>query len=268
MTTIDHEALAHVSGGGPKDAAFCSQLRATGMQFGKGVAGGKVADKLLPSWVPDGSHAGVSQVGGSIIGGVTPGLIAKQIDSELPSFCKRSGPHPNASSRSSGRMRQTHGTCCQPSSPNGLRECLTRAHAVRWWSCRCGPARGRARGTGPQATGRGSRCPLIVDANRGLCAMVVGAALVMVVAGRRPEPARARPVPATTRHERPWLTHEAAAQIIGHGGRLGPLFVGVVLGGPPPRRRSARGSPRSRARTTSTSISRSSKERSSRCVSP
>ena len=89
MTTIDHEVLAYVTGGGSKDAAFCSQLRAAGMQFGKGVAGGKVADKLLPSWLPDGSHAGVSQVGGAVIGGVAPNLIGKQIDSALPDFCKR-----------------------------------------------------------------------------------------------------------------------------------------------------------------------------------
>ena len=87
MTSIDHDTLAVITGGGKKDAAFCAQLRATGMQFGKGVAGGKVAD-MLPNWLPDGSRAGVSKIGGSIVGGVAPGLIAKQIDSSMPSFCK------------------------------------------------------------------------------------------------------------------------------------------------------------------------------------
>ena len=88
MMTIDHALLAYVTGGGGKDAAFCAQLRATGMQFGKGVAGGKVAD-VLPNWLPDGSHAGASTVGGAVVGGVAPNLIAKQIDSSMPSFCKR-----------------------------------------------------------------------------------------------------------------------------------------------------------------------------------
>lgn len=88
MMAIDHAVLASVTGGGPKDAAFCTQLRATGVQFGKGVAGGKVAD-ILPKWLPDGSHAGVSQVGGGIIGGVAPSLIGKQIETAMPDFCKR-----------------------------------------------------------------------------------------------------------------------------------------------------------------------------------
>lgn len=87
MTTIDHAVLAYVTGGGAKDAAFCAQLRATGMQFGKGVAGGKVAD-ILPGWLPDGSHAGVAKVGGSVIGGVAPGVIASKIDGSMPAFCK------------------------------------------------------------------------------------------------------------------------------------------------------------------------------------
>jgi hypothetical protein len=34
--------------------------------------------------------------------------------------------------------------------------------------------------------------------------------------------------------EEPWLTREAAAQIIGNRGTLGPLFTGVELGGPAP----------------------------------
>jgi hypothetical protein len=63
-------------------------------------------------------------------------------------------------------------------------------------------------------------------------AMVAGTAIVVVVA-RRPEHVR-----EPARHERPveapWLTREAAAQVIGPDGGLGPLFDGLELGGLPP----------------------------------
>ena len=65
-----------------------------------------------------------------------------------------------------------------------------------------------------------------------LCAMVAGSALVML-AGSRSEPEPAEPVPPAPR-EAPWLTREAAAQIIGPGAQLGPLFEGITLGGPAP----------------------------------
>jgi hypothetical protein len=66
-----------------------------------------------------------------------------------------------------------------------------------------------------------------------LGAMIVGSVAIMFVAARRPE--RPAPAPVAPRaHERPWLSHEAAAQVIGPGGTLGPLFAGVSLGGPSP----------------------------------
>ncbi len=41
-------------------------------------------------------------------------------------------------------------------------------------------------------------------------------------------------IPPPRVHEAAWLTPEAAAQVIGPGSRLGPLFAGVDVGGPPP----------------------------------
>ena len=65
-----------------------------------------------------------------------------------------------------------------------------------------------------------------------LAAMVAGTMLV-VVAGARHETASPPPTPRVP-PEAPWLTREAAAEIIGPGGALGPLFTGVVLGGSAP----------------------------------
>jgi len=65
-----------------------------------------------------------------------------------------------------------------------------------------------------------------------LCAMIAGSALV-VFAVSRPEPPAPAPV-IEPPHEAPWLTREAAAQVIADDGTLGPLFAGVELGGPPP----------------------------------
>jgi hypothetical protein len=65
-----------------------------------------------------------------------------------------------------------------------------------------------------------------------LGAMVAGSVLV-IVAGSRTEPAP-EPVPPRLPLEAPWLTREAAAEIIGPGGSLGSLFDGVTLGGTPP----------------------------------
>jgi hypothetical protein len=62
--------------------------------------------------------------------------------------------------------------------------------------------------------------------------MVAGSVLVIATGSRStPEipPPVERPSP-----ERPWLTREAAKQVVLGDGRLGPLFEGVVLGGPPP----------------------------------
>ena len=62
--------------------------------------------------------------------------------------------------------------------------------------------------------------------------MIAGSVVLMLVAGRRPEP---RPAPVAPRpHERPWLTHEAAAQIVAPGGGLGPMFADLDLGGSAP----------------------------------
>lgn len=67
-----------------------------------------------------------------------------------------------------------------------------------------------------------------------LCAMVAGTALVMLV-GARPAPvARPASPPPRVAEVEPWLTPEAAAQIVGKNGKLGPLFGDVELGGPAP----------------------------------
>lgn len=62
--------------------------------------------------------------------------------------------------------------------------------------------------------------------------MVAGTTLV-VLAGSRP--ASEPRAPVTRRpSEAPWLSREAASQIIGSRGGLGPLFEGIELGGPAP----------------------------------
>ena len=63
--------------------------------------------------------------------------------------------------------------------------------------------------------------------------MIAGSVAVMLVVPRRPEPP-AKPAPVARSLERPWLTREAAAQIVGPAGSLGPLFSDVELGGPAP----------------------------------
>lgn len=65
-----------------------------------------------------------------------------------------------------------------------------------------------------------------------LAAMVAGTVTVLG-AGRRPEPDPAPPAPHVVQ-EVPWLTPEAAGEVIGPHGNLGPLFAGVILGGTPP----------------------------------
>jgi hypothetical protein len=66
-----------------------------------------------------------------------------------------------------------------------------------------------------------------------LCAMVAGTALVMLVGARR-EPSASKASAPRRVEAQPWLSKEAAAQIVGADGRLGPLFAGVELGGPAP----------------------------------
>jgi len=55
----------------------------------------------------------------------------------------------------------------------------------------------------------------------------------MIFAARRPDPAPAAP-PVTRAHERPWLSHQAMHELVGEGGRLGPLFADLAIGGPAP----------------------------------
>jgi hypothetical protein len=64
-----------------------------------------------------------------------------------------------------------------------------------------------------------------------LCALVAGTALVVAL-GQRSESGHAPPAPHHP--EKPWLSKEAADQIIGLEGRPGPLFDGITLGGRPP----------------------------------
>lgn len=63
--------------------------------------------------------------------------------------------------------------------------------------------------------------------------MVAGTALVMLVGARRSAPEQPVPLPARPPEE-PWLSREAAAQLVGPDGRLGPLFADITLGGPAP----------------------------------
>jgi hypothetical protein len=66
-----------------------------------------------------------------------------------------------------------------------------------------------------------------------LIAMVGGAALTVFLGTRRGDPPKELP-PAHSPVEDPWLSSAAAAQLIGSGGELGPLFGDVTLGGPAP----------------------------------
>ena len=66
-----------------------------------------------------------------------------------------------------------------------------------------------------------------------LVAMAAGTLLVMVVGARGSEPHTPPVAPARTPEE-PWLSREAAAQLITADGKLGPLFADVTLGGPAP----------------------------------
>ena len=72
-----------------------------------------------------------------------------------------------------------------------------------------------------------------MSTKRLLFATVLATALIIIVLMRRSEPARQATVHAP-RAETPWLSREAAEQIIGPGGTLGPLFSDVMLGGPVP----------------------------------
>lgn len=56
----------------------------------------------------------------------------------------------------------------------------------------------------------------------------------MLVTGRRDHAEPPPPPTPQVSEETPWLTPEAAAEVIGPGGSLGPLFTGVFVGGTPP----------------------------------
>jgi hypothetical protein len=58
---------------------------------------------------------------------------------------------------------------------------------------------------------------------------------VLVVAARRHAPPPHAPA-VQHAHERPWLSPEAAKQVVGERGELGPLFADVTLGGSAPSR--------------------------------
>ncbi|MEO8698870.1 MAG: hypothetical protein ABI867_02470 [Kofleriaceae bacterium] len=61
-------------------------------------------------------------------------------------------------------------------------------------------------------------------------AAIVVSALLVLVAMRWPEPTQPPETPARV-DDSVWLSREAAAQIVGDAGGLGPLFAGVELGG-------------------------------------
>jgi len=89
-------------------------------------------------------------------------------------------------------------------------------------------AGGRAAAT-PERPG----CLDLVSAKAILGLMIAGSVAVMLAVPRRPEPP-AKPASVMRSLERPWLTREAAAHIVGQTGTLGPLFSGIELGGPEP----------------------------------
>jgi hypothetical protein len=62
-----------------------------------------------------------------------------------------------------------------------------------------------------------------------LCGMVLRSPLAVATETPSDTGATVRRSP-----ERPWLTREAAAQVVRDDGGLGPLFDGLTLGGPPP----------------------------------
>ena len=64
-------------------------------------------------------------------------------------------------------------------------------------------------------------------------ALLAGSIVVVVAEAMHTNPAEERPA-AKKVSERPWLSSEAEAQLFGPGGRLGPLFDDVDLGGAPP----------------------------------
>ncbi|MBC7975519.1 MAG: SDR family NAD(P)-dependent oxidoreductase, partial [Myxococcales bacterium] len=76
---------------------------------------------------------------------------------------------------------------------------------------------------------RVSRPP--VSAKVILGVMVATSVAAIAIAPRPPEPA-AKPAYVARALERPWLTREAAAQIVGLDGGLGPIFSGAELAGP------------------------------------
>jgi hypothetical protein len=63
-----------------------------------------------------------------------------------------------------------------------------------------------------------------------LVAMAIGTVAMVWVVSRHAAPEHA-PRSRPHRIESPWLTHEAAAELIGPDGTLGPLFAEVTLGG-------------------------------------
>jgi len=63
-----------------------------------------------------------------------------------------------------------------------------------------------------------------------LAFMVVGTSIAIYFGARRDEPPP--PAPEVVHDEKPWLTKEAAAQIVLPGGDLGPLFKDVRIGLP------------------------------------
>jgi hypothetical protein len=67
--------------------------------------------------------------------------------------------------------------------------------------------------------------------------MLAGTALVIFLGARHDEPA---PLPPPVHAEVPWLSKEAAAQVVQPGGALGPLFGDVHLGLPVPADAQAR----------------------------
>lgn len=64
--------------------------------------------------------------------------------------------------------------------------------------------------------------------------MVAGTALVMLLGARHAPVAKKAAPPARIAEAEPWLSKEAAAQIVDENGQLGPLFAGAELGEPAP----------------------------------
>ena len=92
LSSIESVDLSRVIGGGAADQAYCSALRAQGMTFGNGSAGGQVAQaaapQLFPSGAPDGLKAALAQNTAAALAKYPSPVVKAKIEGGMPDFCK------------------------------------------------------------------------------------------------------------------------------------------------------------------------------------